>query len=72
MITNNSTHYVYNTSLENQKNKYQQVQCDRGVRAQEHTYYSPVPNTNKCFISLECYASSQLVFHQNMHHVTSD
>jgi hypothetical protein len=44
MISDNSTHQIYNTSLENHKNKHQQVQCDRGVRAQAHTYYSPVPS----------------------------
>jgi len=77
MISDKRTHCIYNTSLENQKNKYQHVQCDRGVGAQAHTHIIPLflrkkANTYKCFISLEYYASSQLAFHQNMHHITSD
>ena len=77
MISDNSTHCIYSASLANKKNKYQQEQCDRGVRAQAHTHIIPLflrmkANTYKCFISFEYYASLQPVFHRNMHHITSD
>jgi len=49
-ISDNSTHCIYNAILENQKNEYQQVECDRDVRAQAHIYYSPVPSQESKYL----------------------